>query len=261
MKYKIYIIFVVLVFASCKITRTIPVAQKKTNQVAALIATVQQAQPQFSTANVNKMTLALEMGERKVNVSATCKIRKDSAIYVSIQPFMGIELFKAELTRDSLHVYDKMNNRYYALDYAYFSKRFGVNVDFNSLQALLFGQFFCIGSNNIVADSCTLSEQNKIEYQHANMMQTTEIAVDNTIKQVSLKAKNSTYQLQTNYENYTKQDSVSFPQKIVFMAFNEKTKASCNFEILRVQFNSVLKFTPTSTARFTKGDIEQLLNK
>ena len=183
--------FKLLVFASCKTTRTIPVAQKKTNQVAALIAKIQQAQPQFSTANVNKMTLALEMGERKVNVSATCKIKKDSAIYVSIQPFMGIELFKAELTRDSLHVYDKMNNRYYALDYAYFSKRFGVNVDFNSLQALLFGQFFCIGNNRIVADSCTLTEQNRIEYQHGNMMQSTEIAVDNTIKQVSLKAKNN----------------------------------------------------------------------
>ena len=261
MKYKIYIIFVVLLFASCKTTKPLTISEKKANPVATLIAKVQQTQPQFNTANVNKMTLALEMGERKVNVSATCKIKKDSAIYVSIQPFMGIELFKAELTKDSLHVFDKMNNRYYALDYAYFSKRFGVNVDFNSLQALLFGQFFCIGSDTIVADNCTLTEQNRIEYQHGNMLQSTEIAADNTIKQVSLKAKNSTYQLQTNYENYTKQDSVSFPQKITFLAFNEKTKASCNFEILRVQFNTVLKFTPTSTARFTKGDIEQLLTK
>ncbi len=91
------------------------------------------------------MSLALDLLDRKVNVSASCKFYKDSAMHISIQPFMGIEMFKAELNPDSIIVFDKMNRRYYVINYNYFTERFGVDIDFNSLQALISNQFFCVG--------------------------------------------------------------------------------------------------------------------
>jgi len=270
MKQKIIILttFAILVFSACKTTRSVAKStptSPATSGVSQLVEQAQKTQPQFKTANISKMTLALEMGERKINVSATCKIKKDTAIFISIQPFLGIELFKAELTTDSMRVFDKMNHRYYVVDYDYFNKRFGVNVNFYSLQSLLAAQFFCIGKREVQLDSCKLESlsagQNKIEYVNNNMMQSTVFSPLYIIQQVILRAKNSDYQLETNYADYTMVNGVNFPQSIALQATNQQTKASCEFSILRVEFNTDLRLSPTNPDRFTKGDIDQLLKK
>jgi len=265
MKYKLSILLAVLVLVSCKTTRTISkTGTKEANPVIQVIEQVQKAQPQFKTANVSKVSLELQMKERTFNVSATCKIKKDSAIFISIQPFLGIELFKAELTVDSMRVFDKMNRHFYAVDYSYFSKRFGVDVDFYSLQGLLTGQFFCIGKKAIQTDSCklvTLNGKNSIEFVNNNMLQSTAISAANTIDQVLLKAKNSNYEFQTDFADYVLVNGVNFPQKISMTASGEKTKASCNFSILKVEFNSDLKLQGASPDRYTRGNIDDLLKK
>ena len=266
MKYKFCFIFAVVVFVSCKTTRTITKTEVKgVSPAVQLIEQVQKNQPQFKTVNVSKLALALEMNERKVNVSATFKMKRDSVIYLSIQPFLGIELFKAELTIDSMRVFDKMNHRYYVTDYGYFSKRFGVNVDFYSLQSLLMAQFFCVGKKEIQPDSCKLvtlsSGLRSIDFENNNMLQNTDISTQNIIQQVILKGINSNYLLQTIYTDYSVMNGVNFPQKIALQATNQKTKVACDFSILRVEFNTDLKFSPTSPERFTRGDLDQLLKK
>lgn len=270
-KIAIFSLFAVLVLSACKTTRTVTKSVQPQLQPTAAVSPlaqvaeqVQKAQPQFRTANINKMSMAFDMNDRKINVSGTCKIRKDSAIFISIQPFLGIELFKAELTTDSMRVFDKMNHRYYVVDYDFFNKRFGVNVNFYSLQSLLTAQLFCIGKKEIQLDDCkltTLPTGNKIEYQNNNILQTTETSALNTILKVVLSAKDSNYQLQTEYSNFGMLNGVNFPQTILLQATSEKKKASCEFSILRAEFNTELKFTGTNPDRFTKGDIDQLLKK
>ena len=255
-----------LVFTACKTTRSISkTGQLSSNQVARVIDRVQKVQPQFETANVSKMSLAIDLKDRKVNVNATCKIKKDSAIYLSIQPFMGIELFKAELTFDSIKVFDKMNHKYYVMDYGYFKNQFGVTVDFYSVQSLLSAQFFCIGNKEIQTDSCKLSTSPignmNIEYDNNKMIQNTDISPLNIIQSVLLKGKNSNYQLQTSYKDYAIVNGINFPQSILLQVSSPNTNASCEFSILRVEFNTNLKFQPTSSDRFTRGDLEQLLKK
>jgi hypothetical protein len=178
---------------------------------------------------------------------------------------MGIELFKAEFMRDSMRVFDKMNRKYYVTDYRYFTRRFGVEVDFYSLQALIFNQFFYIGNKGIFTDSCkviTLSNgRNRIDYESPGMQQNTIILADNTIQQVLLKAKNSSYQLQTNYEDYIVKYGVNFPQKIKIQVTNQKNSASCDFSILKVEFNTDIKFMPSNTDRYGRSEIDQLLKK
>jgi len=259
-------VFTLLIMSACKTTRLIakPGVQTAT-AVSQLIEQVNKVQPEFKTANISKMSLAFNLNEREVNVSAVCKIKKDTAIFISIQPFMGIELFKAELMPDSLKVFDKMNHRYYVTDYGFFSKRFGVDVDFYSFQSLLSARLFCVGKKEIVADSCKLVAMDaglsKIEYNSGKMLQNTQISPLNVIQQVILKAKNSDYQLQTDYRDYTVVNGVNFPQKIALQATSEKSKATCDFSILRVEFNTNIKLSPTSPDRYTLGDIDQLLKK
>ena len=264
MKSKIIMVtvFSLLIMSACKTTKlALKPAVPTTNAVAQLIEQVTKVQPQFKTANISKMSLAFNINEREVNVSAVCKIIKDSAIFLSIQPFMGIEMFKAELMPDSMKVFDKMNHRYFVTDYGFISKHFGVDVDFYSFQSLLSAQFFCIGKKAVNPDNCKLTGPNKIEFSSDKMLQNTEISPLNLIQQVILKAKNSDYQLQTDYTDYTIVNGINFPQKIALQATNQKTKATCDFSILRVEFNTDIKLTPTNPDRYSRGDIDQLLKK
>ncbi|MFT3752351.1 MAG: DUF4292 domain-containing protein [Paludibacter sp.] len=258
-------LFILLAFSACKTTKSIARKEVRTeNPVAKTIEQVQKNQPQFRTANVSKMSLEMNLGERTVNVSAACKIRKDSAMYISFQ-FFGFEVYKAELLTDSMRVFDKMNRRYYVADYSYFSKRFGVDVDYYSLQSLLAAQFFCVGKKEVQPDSCKLvaldNEKSSINFETGNMMQSTQLSPLNVIQQVILKAKNSNYQLQTTYTDYANVNGVGFPQKIALLASGEQTKASCDFSIQKVEFNTDLKFLPTGTERYTRGNIDQILKK
>ena len=265
LKLIIFSLLVALIFSACKTTRTIPKTDLNIKPVAQLIEQVQKVQPQFATANVSKMSMALNMDGREVNVSATCKVKKDSALHISIQPFMGIELFKVELLTDSLKVFDKMNRKYYVLDYGFFKNRFGVAVNFYDLQDLLFGQFFCVGQKNVLPDSCKLTAleagRNKIEYESESMIQNTNISPLNIIEEVLLKAKNTPYQLQTNYTGYAQANGVNYPQKIAIVATNQKNNASCDFSILKVEFNTDINFKPANIERYSLGDIDQLLKK
>lgn len=208
---------VLLIFSACKTTKTISKGNVRAiNPAVELLRKVQVNQPHFNTANV-KMALDLTLNERRVNVTANCKMRTDSAIFVSFQ-FLGFELFKTELMPDSIKVFDKMNRRYFVVDYSYFSNRFGVDVDFYNLQSLLTAQFFCVGTKDIHGDKCKLVEtttnQKSIDFESEKMFQSTLISPLNIIQQVILKAKNSNYTLQTSYADYTNVNGISFPKKL-----------------------------------------------
>ena len=269
--FKIYsfaIVVLAIIFSGCKTVKNIskPVVDKIPNPVVQVIEQIQNNQPQFKTASVSKMALELQLGERKLNVSATCKIKNDSALFLSIQPFLGIEMFKAEFTTDSIKVFDKMNMRYYATNYSYFRNRFGVSVDFQGLQSLLTARFFCVEHKNISSDSCTLiasmpTGNNIINFETKNMIQKTEIDQKNSIQQITLTTRKSNYQLQTTYSDYLLENGFNFPQKISLKIRSQKTTASCDFSILKVIFNTDIKFIPTSSERFTHADLDQLFKK
>ena len=70
----------------------------------------------------NTMTARLnaELKGTKNNMSSRVDLKmvKDSAFQLSVQPFLGIEVFRAEFTVDSIKVVDRMNKRYVAERYA-----------------------------------------------------------------------------------------------------------------------------------------------
>lgn len=254
------------IFSACKTTSKISIIERPIATVLAQrILQIQHSQPNFSTANVSKMSMALNLNNRDLNVSATIKIRKDSALHISIQPFMGIEMFKLELSPDSMMIFDKMNRKFYAVDYGYFNSRFGVQVDYYSLQSLISSQLFCIGKKDLVADSCTFLNLNdgkcSIDYQSKNILQSSQILSDNTIQQVILKGKNSNYQMQTNYADYAVVNAVNFPHKISMLITNPKSKVSCDFSLQKFEFNNGVKFSTASKAHYSRGDVNELLKK
>jgi len=72
---------------------------------------------------------------------ATIRMRKDSAIWVSIVPALGIEMIRVMITPDSLKYLSKIpdNKFYYRGSFEDISKLVGISFDFEMLQDLLVG--------------------------------------------------------------------------------------------------------------------------
>ncbi len=67
------------------------------------------------------------------------RIRKDSAMLVSIQYLLGIEVAKVLITRDSVKMVIYPKKQYFRGDFNYINELLHADLDFDLLQAVLFG--------------------------------------------------------------------------------------------------------------------------
>jgi hypothetical protein len=264
MNWKSYILSCLVLFVSCNSTKTFTkteIATKNASPVSSdFISKVQFTQPSFTTANMSKVSIALKLEDKEMNVSASCKIRRDSVIYLSIQPFLGIELFKAEIMPDSVRIFDKMNGRFFVSSYDMFFEKLGIKLDFKSFQAMLSNQLFTIDKKGFSSASYSPSMgQQQIEIQNNSLKQITTISDSFNILKVLLKDERNHNQFSINYEAFTSINGVNFPKEINLLAKNDNKTASCKLLIEKVEFNLPIHFIPTNTQRFTRADIYKLL--
>lgn len=69
------------------------------------------------------------------------RVKKDSVIWVSVLPGLGIEAARFKITQDSIYVINRIHKEYTATDFSFLSKRFKVDVNYDVLQAILLGNY------------------------------------------------------------------------------------------------------------------------
>jgi hypothetical protein len=220
---------------------------------------VQENQPAFRTANVNKMSLFVDFKNRQLDVKATCKIVSDSALHLSIQPFFGIELFKIEMTPESMIVIDKANRKYYESNYGVFKSKFGIIVNYDAIQSLISNRLFVSGKKGYSPDDFSWKdpETNNRLYVLAETMNqevTTNLSLARIIELI-LKTNDNVYTMSTVYSNFKNFDGTLFPEKIMIDGVQGNNKASFHFTIEEVKFDVPVVMTPIDLIRYTRGDI------
>lgn len=86
-----------------------------------------------------KADVELSMPDEQRSFKAHLRSVQDSAAWVSVVPLLGIEAARVLLTRDSLKILDKVNDRYFVGDTGSATKRFGVAPDLALLQQAING--------------------------------------------------------------------------------------------------------------------------
>ncbi|MBA3900890.1 MAG: DUF4292 domain-containing protein [Bacteroidetes bacterium] len=86
----------------------------------------------------SKINAEVDEAGKKTTFSITYRAKKDSVIWATISK-MGIEAARAIITKDSVRVMNRMNSTYFEGDYKYIKYAFGVDVDFDILQAAIIG--------------------------------------------------------------------------------------------------------------------------
>jgi hypothetical protein len=76
------------------------------------------------------------------SIAGSMRMRKDSAIYISIAPILGIEVARAIITPDSVKLVNRLESTYYMGDLRILSRMFNADIDYFMLQALFTGNDF-----------------------------------------------------------------------------------------------------------------------
>jgi hypothetical protein len=87
----------------------------------------------------SKAKIDYDDGTNQFSSPMTIRIRRDSVIWISVNPALGIEVVRALITPDSIFVIDKIHKDFYAVGLNYVKQNFGVELNFKMIQSALLG--------------------------------------------------------------------------------------------------------------------------
>lgn len=203
------------------------------------------------TAKANVETL---IDGKEESFDIRVNIRKDSAMLVTIQYLLGIQVAKILITKDSVLMVNYIQKNYFKGDFAYINDLLNADLDFNVLQAVLFGnsaEFYEDDELKLkpVTDreNChyLLSTERKRRLrrlqsggnEQKKALQILTLNPDNykIIKnEFSDPATNRSFI--ANYKNFTQKDSVYAPYHVDIDIVAEK-KASVKIDYVRIEKN------------------------
>ncbi|MDR0698247.1 MAG: DUF4292 domain-containing protein [Tannerella sp.] len=95
------------------------------------------------------LKLELDSPDKELSVKAHLKIVYNDRLQLSIQPLLGIEAFRIELTNDSIKILDRMNKRYITESYEKIKGKAAFDFNFHNLQSLFANHIFIPGESGI----------------------------------------------------------------------------------------------------------------
>lgn len=133
----------ILLFPSCRAKKNIAEKQvskckldyKSAKTLAGLLA---KNQAYYSTLN-GKIKASVVIDEKGTDFTVSLRMRKDSIIWASISPALGIEVIRFVATKDTLKFIDRIHNTYFVGGYDTLSKMLNTEIDLEILQSLLVG--------------------------------------------------------------------------------------------------------------------------
>lgn len=138
--YSILIIVAATIFSSCKTLKE----RKRTKNVLTitqLYDSIQSTRLQYESLSA-KFSVKYKATSKVFNLKGNLRVLKDSIIWVSLSPGLGIEAVRLMCTKDSVFLLDKINKSITSGKYEYLNRLWKIDVDYNSLQSIITDQFF-----------------------------------------------------------------------------------------------------------------------
>ena len=208
------------------------------------------------TAKANVETL---IDGKEESFDIRVNIRKDSAMLVTIQYLLGIQVAKILITKDSVKMVNYIQKNYFKGDFAYINDMLNADLDFSVLQAVLFGNSAEFYEDDLKLKPVTdrtnchylLSTERK---RRLRKLQSGENDLKKAIQILTLNPDN--YKIITNefsdpatnrsfianYKNFTLKDSVYAPYHVDIDIVAEK-KASVKIDYVRIEKNTPQKLS------------------
>jgi len=147
----LFITMIALVMAACHGSKKQRNTGYKAKKEDSLAAVARQNNLDFLWLK-GRFDANVDLGNEQVSFNASFRMKKDSAIWISISK-LGFNVVKVLLTQDSVLFIDKLQGKYYNGSYSFFKDSLKTDISFAQFQALLTGNFVPIFAENTYSAS------------------------------------------------------------------------------------------------------------
>lgn len=222
--------------ASCKTQKIIPTEESvdKSLKSEEIIRLHQAAFPKFETLSGN-VSIDFDNGNHQQTLPFTLRMKKNEAIWLSAP--LGIA--KAYLTPEKIQFYNKMDNSYFDGDYSLIENMIGVELNYQMLENLLFGQLVLQANSYEVTPSNTgfLCESKSVEPFGIQSVINSGFRVENSL----LTHKNENLNVRVAYSYQTIENQL-FPSEISVKSHSERTQTTITISFENIELNRQLNF-------------------
>ncbi|MEP7170148.1 MAG: DUF4292 domain-containing protein, partial [Bacteroidota bacterium] len=97
----------------------------------------------FSAEWINgKASVESDIEGKTNSFDISLRIKKDSIIWISISPLLGIEVARVLITKDSIKFMDRFHKKFQVSNYDFLNDLLKMNLDFEIVQGILTGNIF-----------------------------------------------------------------------------------------------------------------------
>lgn len=135
------ITILLLIAEACSPTRKAIREPLKQQGAAFLFEQLQKCKPAFNTLS-SRAALDIRSSKTDMSLKVQFRIQKDSLIWMSFSPLLGIEVVRIVLTPDSVKFLDRINKSYFCGNYSFFQDFYSVGFDYDMIESILLGVDF-----------------------------------------------------------------------------------------------------------------------
>lgn len=201
---------------------------------------------------------------KKTSFKIHLRIQKDSAIWVSITPLLGIEVARVLITKDTVKFMNRTSKEYFVGNFDYINKMFDADLDYQMVEALLIGNSLSFEVNEKKIKSSIDRKKNmyyvstekkrkvrkeikkdkgKLRDQaQAIWMNPTTYKINHLMLSSPDSVKRSDKSLAVSYSNHKQTESQLFPYQVDFL-FNSSTPAEIQMLYSKVNIEKPINFS------------------
>ncbi len=219
-----------------------------------------------------KFNASYTVQRNTTSIKGQLRIRKDSLIWLSISPALGIEMARVLISNDSIKVLTRLQKKYFITEYAYIYQVLNSILDFDMLQAFITGNDFSFYEKgsfkaSIDGDDYRLSTAHR--HKLKKYVKENEEVYNIPIQQMWLNPEtfkiNKTQvkeiefegrKIEAIYSDFIQLEDQLFPQKIAF-SVKAEDKIELLIEYSKVKIDTELSFPFSIPGSYEKMEFDQ----
>lgn len=248
-----YLLLLVVFLGACSPSRKVLKAPLKEEGADYLFARLKEKELKFNWFSAKFSAEYINKGKQN-SFSGQIRIRKDSLIWISLTPMLGIEALRVMITQDSVKMINRLDDTYFIGDYELLNRFLNTNIDFDLLQAFLLGndlQFYEDGKFHSSIDrgeyKLSTAARQKLKKFVRSSQENMKIFIQNIwldpatfkITRADVKEiRRDNIKLESTYGGFEQVDGQLFPAKMTYIIWAENTIK------VRVEFSKLLLDVP-----------------
>ena len=195
-------------------------------------------------------------GDDKTKATARMRIKKDSIIWFSLTPGVGIEAARGIITQDSLILMDRVNKEAYYFSFDSLSRKFDFDFSYDLFQSVLIGDIpFEREKSDVVTN---MNNDILIAQLEGPLMVNNRIDLKTgRLKNLRARTSENKNTLEIKYNEFKPLNDKAFANKalmiLTYFKEGKKEQATVDLEHNRVQIEESLQFPFSIPARYNRN--------